>query len=55
MTMSIHLKTVHRNNTNEWFEPTPALEGDITEVTYEILTANLQDIKEVKEEQEETE
>ena len=54
MTMSIHSKTIHHDSTNEWFEPTPALKGDITEVTDEILTANLQEIDEVKEEQEET-
>ena len=53
--MSVHLKTVHHNSANEWFEPTPALKGDVTEVTDEILAANLQEIKEVKEEQEETE
>ena len=50
MTMSVHLKTVHHTSANEWFEPTPTLKGDITEVTSEILTANLQEIEEVKEE-----
>ena len=54
-TMSVHLKTVHHNSANEWFKPTPSLKGDVTKVTDEILTANLQEIKEVKEEQEETE
>ena len=54
-TMSVHLKAVHHDDTNEWFEPTSALEGDVTEVTDEILAANLQEIEEVKEEPDKTE
>ena len=55
MTLSLHLKTIHSNNTNEWFKPTPALKGDVQEVTDEILMANLQEIEVVKEEPDEDE
>ena len=52
-TMSVHLCTVHLNDQNDWFEPVPTLEGDVAEVTKEILAANLQEIEVVKEEPEE--
>ena len=52
-TISLHLKTIHYDQTNDWFEPTPALEGDVQEVTNEILAANLQEIEAVKEKWEE--
>ena len=54
-TISVHLRAVHRDDTDKCFEPTPALEGDVTEVTDEILAANLQEIENVKEELEEVE
>ena len=53
--MSVHLCTVHPNDQNDWFEPVPALEGDVAEATEEILAANLQEIEVVKEEPEEAE
>ena len=53
--MSVHLCTVHPNEQNDWFEPVPALEGDVVEVTDKILVENLQEIKTVKEEPEEME
>ena len=43
--MSLHLKTIHRDQEGEWFEPTPPLEGDLEEVKTEVLAANLQDVK----------
>ena len=54
-TMSVHLCTVHLNDQNDWFEPVLTLEGDVAEVTKEILVANLQEIEVVKEEPEEAE
>ena len=53
--ISIHLRAVHCGDMDNWFEPTPALEGDITEVTDEIQAANLQEIENIKEELEEAE
>ena len=52
-TISLHLKTIHRDESAEWFEPTPPLEGDTVEVTDEILAENLQEVGNVKEELEE--
>ena len=46
--MSLHLKMIHRDQKNEWFEPTPLLEVDIEEVTAEVLAENLQEIEAVK-------
>ena len=53
--MSLHLKTIHRGQKNEWFVPTPLLEGDVQEVTAEVLAENLQEIEAVKDEPEEDE
>ena len=36
---------VHRDEESEWFEPVPALEGDIIEITKETLEANIALIK----------
>ena len=55
MTISVHLCTVHLNDKNNWFEPVPALEGDVAEVTKEILAGNLQEMEAMKEEPEEAE
>ena len=55
MTMSVHLCTVHPSDQNNWLEPVSALEGNVAEVTEEILVANLQEIEVVKEESEEAE
>ena len=52
-TISLHLKTIHRDESAEWFKPTPPLEGDTVEVTDEILVENLQEVEDVKEELEE--
>ena len=46
--ISLHLKTVHSDIQNEWFEPMPPLEGDKVEVTNDVLAANLQEIKDVQ-------
>ena len=54
-TMSMHLHSAHSQNQNDWFEPVPALEGDMTDVTDALLAENLQEIKKVKEEPEEVE
>ena len=52
-TISLHLKTIHRDESAEWFKPTPPLEGDTVKVTDEILAENLQEVENVKEELEE--
>ena len=52
-TISLHLKTIHRDESAEWFKSTPPLEGDTVKVTDEILAENLQEIENVKEELEE--
>ena len=49
-TISLHLKTIHKNESVEWFEPTPLLEGDMVKITDEILAENLQEIKNVSSE-----
>ena len=54
-TMSMHLCSAHPNSQNDWFEPVPALEGDMTEVTDVLLAENLQEIEGVKMEPEELE
>ena len=46
-TMSVHLKTAHKDQSADWFEPTPPLEGDTVEVTDQILADNLQEIERV--------
>ena len=40
-----HCHIVHRDEESEWFEPVPALEGDIIEITKETLEANIALIK----------
>ena len=54
-TMSMHLCSAHLNSQNDWFEPVPTLEGDMTEVTDVLLAENLQEIEGVKTEPEELE
>ena len=54
-TMSKHLHAAHPKLQNDWFEPVPALEGDVTEVTDALLAENLQEIEDVKGEPEEAE
>ena len=49
-TISLHLKTIHPHTKSEWFELTPALEGDTNEVPAQVLAANLAEIDAVKEE-----
>ena len=44
-TMSLHLKTAHKDQSADWFEPTPPLEGDTVEITDQILAKNLQEIE----------
>ena len=43
--MSLHLKTIHRDQEGEWFEPASPLEGDLEEVKTKVLAANLQEVK----------
>ena len=40
-----HLRDVHRDSENQWFEPTPQLEGDIIEVSADTLEANIALVK----------
>ena len=49
-TISPHLKTIHKNESVEWFESTSLHEGDTVEITDEILAENLQEIKNVSSE-----
>ena len=44
-TMSLHLKTAHEDQSADWFEPSPPLEGDTVEITDHILTEYLQEIE----------
>ena len=44
-TMSLHLKTAHKDQSADWFEPTPPLEGNTVEITDQILAENLQEIE----------
>ena len=44
-TMSLHLKTAHKDQSADWFEPTPPLEGNTVEITDHILAENLQEIE----------
>ena len=53
--MSLHLKMIHRDQKADWFKPIPPLEGDIQEVSAEVLVANLQEIEAIKDEPEEDE
>ena len=43
-----HLKLIHCDQQNEWFNPTPLLEGDKIEVTHAMLAANLQEVENIK-------
>ena len=43
-----HLKDVHMNDEDKWFEPIPELEGDIVEINQATLQANITLIKEEK-------
>ena len=43
--MSLHLKTTHKDQSADWFEPTPLLEGNTVEITDQILAKNLQEIE----------
>ena len=43
-----HLRLIHRDQQNEWFDPTPLLEGDKIEVTNAVLAANLQEVENIK-------
>ena len=52
-TISLHLKTIHHDQSSEWFEPTPPLEGDIAEVTDWVLAENIHEVKNMKEEPDE--
>ena len=54
-TMSMHLCSAHPDSQNDWFEPVPTLEGDMTEVTDVLLAENLQEIERAKMEPEELE
>ena len=49
-TISLHLEAIHKNESAEWFEPTPLLEGDTVKITDEILAENLQEIENVSSE-----
>ena len=44
---------IHWDQKADWFEPSPLLEGDMKEVTTEVLAANLQEIEAIKDEPEE--
>ena len=49
-TMSLHLKTAHKDQSAKWFKPTPLLEGDTIKITDQILAENLQEIENVSSE-----
>ena len=49
-TMSLHLKTAHKDQSAEWFKPTPLLEGNTIKVTDQILAENLQEIENISSE-----
>ena len=43
--IQLHLKTAHKNQSANWFEPIPPLEGNTVEITDHILAENLQEIE----------
>ena len=43
-----HLKLIHWDQQNEWFNLTPLLEGDKIEITDAVLAANLQGVENIK-------
>ena len=43
-----HLKLIHHDQQNKWFDPTPLLEGDKIESTNAVLAANLQEVENIK-------
>ena len=43
-----HLKLIHHDQQNEWFDLIQLLEGDKIEVTNAVLAANLQDVENIK-------
>ena len=43
-----HLKLIHCDQQNEWFDLTPLLEGDKIEITDAVLAANLQEVENIK-------
>ena len=43
--MSLHLKTIHRDQEGEWFDPTQPFEGNLEEVKTEVLAANLKEVE----------
>ena len=48
-----HLKDVHINDEDKWFEPVLELEGDIVEINEATLQANIALVKEEKPEEDE--
>ena len=48
MDIQKHLKDVHLNEEDKWFEPVPELEGDIVEINEATLQANIALVKEEK-------
>ena len=53
MDIEKHLKEVHMNNEDKWFEPVPELEGDIVEINEATLQANIALVKGKKLEEDE--
>ena len=43
-----HLKGVHMNDEDKWFEPVPELEGDLVEINEVTLQANIALVKDEK-------
>ena len=43
-----HLKDVHMNNEDKWFEPVPELEGDLVEINEATLQVNIALVKDEK-------
>ena len=55
MDIQKHLKDVHMNDEDKWFEPVPELERDIVEINQATLQANITLIKEEKPDEEDEE
>ena len=53
MDIQKHLKDVHMNDEDKWFEPVLELEGDIVEINEATLQANIALVKEEKLEEDE--
>ena len=51
MDIQKHLRDIHMNEEDKWFEPIPELEGDIVEINQATIQVNIALMKEEKADQ----